>query len=131
MPPMSITHHLKRIACWVAGRTIGPVIWMCIIAYFAFYAVYGDRGMLSMGRLRTEVEQAKANLDKVHEERVQLERRTTLLRPDSLDLDMVDERARQMLNMSHADDVIIMVPARRDGTRETAVAPRSGGSAVN
>lgn len=113
---MSIAHHIRRITCLVAGRTIGPVAWMCIIAYFSYYAINGERGLLSMRQLRTEVDQAKAALAKVHDDRIRLERRTTLLRPDSLDLDMVDERARQMLNMSHADDVIIMLPPRREAT---------------
>ena len=89
---------------------------MGIIAYFAFYAFYGERGLLSMHHLQGEVDQAKATLEKVRDERQRMERRTTLLRPDSLDLDMVDERARQMLNMSHADDVIIMLPPRREAS---------------
>jgi len=107
----------------VAGRTIGPAVWLCMIAYFAFYAVYGDRGLLSMRQLQTEVEQSRIVLAKAHDERQRLERRTTLLRPDSLDLDMVDERARQMLNMSHNDDIIIMLPPRRD--QPAAGAPKA------
>jgi len=116
---MSIAHHLRRITCLVAGRTIGPVVWMGIISYFAFYAIYGDRGLLSMRRLQSEVEQSKVALAKIHDDRMRLERRTTLLRPDSLDLDMVDERARQMLNMSHADDIIIVLPSGREAPSTT------------
>jgi cell division protein FtsB len=107
---MNIAHHTQKIIRLAAGKTIGPAVWMGVIAYFAFFAVYGERGLLSMHQLQTEVDQSRTSLDKVHDERLRLERRTTLLRPDSLDLDMVDERARQMLNMSHTDDVIIMLP---------------------
>jgi len=45
---------------------------------------------------------------------VRLESRTALLRPDNLDRDMLDERARLMLNYSHPDDIIIIQPQRTE-----------------
>ena len=65
---------------------------------------------MAMRQLEVEVTQAKAQLGDVHKERVRLENRSALLRPDNLDRDMLDERARLMLNYSHPDDVVIMLP---------------------
>ena len=46
-------------------------------------------------------------------ERETLERRVRLLNPGSLDADMLEERARLMLNYGHAYDIIILDPKRR------------------
>jgi cell division protein FtsB len=40
--------------------------------------------------------------------RARLERDVALLRPESLDPDMLDERARAILNLVHPDDLIML-----------------------
>ncbi len=109
---MSILAQIQRFLRQAAIRAIGPFVWAGIIAYFAYYAVYGERGLMSMRQLETQVAQAQNQLDDVHKERVRLENRSALLRPDNLDRDMLDERARLMLNYSHPDDVVIVLPHR-------------------
>ena len=42
------------------------------------------------------------------QERLLIERRTALLRPDNLDLDTLDERARAVLNLVEADERVIL-----------------------
>ena len=52
--------------------------------------------------------------DDLERQRLALAHRVGLLRPDSLDPDMLEERARMLLNYGHRDDRIIL-PERRDG----------------
>jgi len=42
-----------------------------------------------------------------------LERKVSLLRPESLDPDMVEEQGRRLLNFSHPDDIHITVTSFR------------------
>jgi cell division protein FtsB len=63
--------------------------------------------------LRAKVGQAEARYAEVHAERLDLERRVALLRPDNLDPDMLEERARTMLDFVHPDEIVIMTPSRR------------------
>ena len=91
-------------------QTIGPAIGAAIVGYFAYHAVQGDRGLIALTHLQNEIQQAQATLAQVSEQRVELEKRASLLRRDHLDPDMLDERARAVLNYSHPDDVIILVP---------------------
>ena len=43
-----------------------------------------------------------------------MERHVALMRPESLDRDMIDERAREALNMADAKDIVIFLdPADR------------------
>ncbi len=111
---MLILTHIRRLISQTARSAVGPFLWVGIILYFAYFAVYGERGMMAMHQVQAEVEQARTQLDQVHEERARLENRAALLRPDNLDADMLDERARLMLNYSHPDDVIIMLPRVAD-----------------
>lgn len=79
-----------------------------MVAYFGFHAVHGDRGLLTYWRLQHEIGVARLMLEDFTSRRLTLEHRVHLLRPDSLDLDMVEERARLMLNFGHPDDFIIL-----------------------
>lgn len=45
-------------------------------------------------------------------ERQELERRVALLRPESLDPDMIDERARASLNVVQPQELAILRPGR-------------------
>ena len=49
-----------------------------------------------------------ASLPGLKEVRERLERDVSLLRPESLDPDMLDERARAILNLAHKDDLVML-----------------------
>lgn len=93
-------------------QVLGQILGACIVGYFAYHAIQGHRGLLALNHLQREIAEAEATLAAVRAERERLEHRAQHLRPDSLDLDMLDERARVMLNFSHPDDVVIFL--RRD-----------------
>ena len=91
-------------------QVLGPIMGAAIMAYFAFHAVQGDRGLIAWWNLRFELERAQAELAAVTEEKQELEARVTLLRPESLDRDMLEERARIMLGAVHPGDRIVPDP---------------------
>jgi len=88
-------------------HVIGPLIGVGAVAYFAYHTVEGDRGVLAWIRLKNEILEAELQLAKVTTERQALEHRVLLLRPDHLDPDMLEERARAMLNMGREDEMVI------------------------
>lgn len=88
-------------------HVIGPLIGVGAVAYFAYHTVEGDRGVLAWIRLKNEILEAEMQLAKVATERQALEHRVLLLRPDHLDPDMLEERARAMLNMGREDEVVV------------------------
>ncbi len=83
-----------------------------LIGYFAINAYTGSRGL----RARQDIEQRIAALtrqiDEAKAERAQWERRVALLRSDHVDADMLDERARALLDYADPHDLVLM-PARR------------------
>jgi cell division protein FtsB len=93
-------------------QILAPVIFATLFGYFGYHLVNGDRGLLAMARLEREVQIANQNLAEAETTRKIWERRVGELRNQSLDPDMLDERARALLNYSRKDDVIIFTPTR-------------------
>lgn len=83
----------------------------CLAGYFIYHAVQGDRGMLAWLRVNQQLETAQQELATSAAERSALEQRVALLSNSSLDLDMLEERARVMLNFSDPDDLVIFLPS--------------------
>ena len=79
-----------------------------LLAYFGYHTVSGSRGLLAVIELRREIAATEAELDRLVGERAALERRVERLRPESLDLDLLDERVRATLGLIHDDEVIVL-----------------------
>ena len=93
-----------------------------LIAYFGMNAFSGNRGLRAKQDLAQQMAELSAELAQVTAERKHWERRVSLLRPESLDPDMLDERARAMLDYVHPRDLVLNerpapLPARGAGTR--------------
>jgi cell division protein FtsB len=93
-------------------QILAPVIFATLFGYFGYHLVNGERGLLSMARLEREVQFANQNLAEAETAKKIWERRVSELRNQSLDPDMLDERARALLNFARKDDVIIFTPTR-------------------
>jgi len=76
--------------------------------YFAYHLVHGDRGYFALKGLEKKLSAAEAKYDENVAERQALENRVKLLRPGSLDLDMLDERARVVLGFAKPDERVII-----------------------
>ena len=106
---MSILREIRRRARLI----IGPFLGISLCAYFAYHLVEGDRGLAAWLRLQQELREARATLAAAEAERTTLERRVELLRPEHLDRDMLDERARSQLNLVGPNEIVIMTPPAR------------------
>ncbi len=92
------------------GRfVIGPLLGLAAFAYFAYHGIQGDRGLIAYLQLERQIEIAEQRLAELDAERAVWGHRTKLLRRDQLDRDMLDERARAMLNLVGPDEIVVMV----------------------
>lgn len=82
------------------------IVFVCL--YFGFYTVNGDRGLLHYMHLSREIAYAKQVAAKYHNEKVKLENKVHLLSSESLDLDLLDEQAKTVLNLVREDEFIIV-----------------------
>jgi cell division protein FtsB len=100
---MGVISELRRRA----GDAIAPVVGFCVVAYFAYHMVEGDRGLVAWLRLNEHLRIASEELAGLRAERQGLERRVALLRPDGLDRDLLDQQARLVLNFARPGDVVV------------------------
>ncbi len=84
------------------------VVAFCFIGYFGFHVIQGERGLIAFARLKANIDHAQARWVKVREQRKYWELRVKMLHPTSLDPDMLDERARLMLNYAAPEDIIVL-----------------------
>ena len=89
-----------------------PIIFAMMFGYFGYHLVNGDRGLLAMAHLQRETMIADQNLAEAETTRKIWERRVAALSNQSLDPDMLDERARILLNFSRKEDIIVFTPTR-------------------
>lgn len=85
----------------------GPILGFCLLFYFVYHIFQGERGFFSWLQLEKKIAEDEAILAGLESQRENLEKKVHLLRPDNLDPDMLEERARLILNFSHPDEVVI------------------------
>lgn len=78
---------------------------LCV--YFTFAAVQGDFGLFRRAEVVAETNAMKAELHTVQEEVSRMENLTLRLSDDYLDLDLLDEQARNVLGLVRADEIVI------------------------
>jgi cell division protein FtsB len=91
-------------------HVVGPLLGLSVMVYFVYHTVEGDRGLLAWWQLNRDIRTAEATLTDLEHRRDTLDQHSRLLRPDHLDPDMLDERARAMANQGHGDEVVILEP---------------------
>ena len=89
---------------------VGPVLGLCMVGYFAYHTIEGERGLFAYVKLTAQLAEARAQLDELVAERKTLERRVGLLRSDNLDPDLLEERARIMLNLARPNEIVVVDP---------------------
>ena len=90
-----------------AKAVVWPVLGCLTITYFGYHAVEGSRGLRAWFAVDAKIAQAEQTHHDLIQRRQLIEDRVALLRPESLDRDMLEERARAMLNLGHVNDVVL------------------------
>ena len=82
------------------------------IGYFGVNAYTGKNGINARQELDQQIADLASEVKRVKAERERWERRLALLKADRIDPDMLDERARQLLNYLDPHEVTIVVKHR-------------------
>jgi len=80
-----------------------------LIGYFGVNAYSGNHGLKAKQAIDRQIATLSAQLAQLHIKRGQWERRIALLKSDRLDPDMLDERARALLDYAHPNDLVLML----------------------
>lgn len=77
-----------------------------LIGYFGVNAYTGKYGLHAQAALDQEIVALTTELARLKQERATMDQRVSLLRAESLDPDMLDERARYQLEFAHPRDLV-------------------------
>lgn len=94
-----IRHRLRNV--------LQPLFWLVLTFYFGYHAVNGERGLRRMFELKQEIKIASQVAEEIAARRLEMEQKVKQLSPQSIDIDMLDESARSMLNMGTDGDFVI------------------------
>jgi cell division protein FtsB len=100
-----------------------PLLACGVGCYFVYHLQTGDHGLTARANPEKRRAVLAGELAGLKDVRARLERDVALLRPESLDPDMLDERARAILNLAHPDDLVMLKrrpPAESPGTSSAA-----------
>lgn len=99
--------RLKRPAIW---RPLAlTVALLGFQGYLGFSAIGGQFGWENRTQILIDIDQLKGKSAALQAEIDAYQHRATLMDTRRLDPDIVTERARALLNMANADDILIMV----------------------
>jgi cell division protein FtsB len=101
---MMLAREIRRRARQIAL----PVLGICLLGYFFYHFLHGERGLFAWLAIHREIDEAEKLAAETGAERAELERRVSLLGTRGIDLDMLDERVRAMLNYGHPDELVII-----------------------
>ncbi len=99
--------RLKRPPFW---RPLAlTVTLLACQGYLGYSALSGQFGIENREQIEADIEVLQDRSSALQAEIDAFEHRISLMNPRHLDPDLVTERARALLNMAHADDLLIMV----------------------
>ena len=84
------------------------MICVTLSAYFIYHSLNGRFGLTSFKETNAKTRILKNELAALRKEREQLSARVKLLKPGSIEKDMLDEQARYYLDLIHEDEIVIM-----------------------
>ncbi len=75
--------------------------------YLGYHLIQGENGAISYLLVSKELQDTTKILASKTKKRKQLEHQVSLLRPDTIDLDMLKERSRIVLNYGRNDELVV------------------------
>lgn len=92
----TLTRHKRRSHPWLYAFRASIVL---VGVYFAYHAFHGNHGLLAHAELEVSVATLEQRQQQLESRKVELERRVAALTAATLDQDLLDQRARQILGL--------------------------------
>jgi cell division protein FtsB len=91
--------------------SLGALVYLGVMAslamYFAYASVQGDYGLFRRVQIDAEARILTAERDALQAEVAMLRNKTRRLSDSYLDLDLLDEQAREVLGLVRADEIVL------------------------
>jgi len=89
------------------GALVFFTVTLCLSTYFTIAAVQGDFGLFRRAEITVERQRLASELDGLHAEVARMENLTRRLSDNFLDLDLLDQQARDVLGLVRSDEIVV------------------------
>lgn len=93
---------------YVLRRNMLAIIGICLSFYFSYHLVAGHRGYFRLMSLEHQIASVTADYEALKTEREAVEKKVIMMRPGSIDRDLLEERARYVLGYNYADEFVLL-----------------------
>jgi cell division protein FtsB len=108
---MNKTRKRSKSSMSTIRPRFGPVMFFAIIGtfgtYLTFAAVQGEYGLFRRIQIEADTVQLRAERDRLVAQLAEVENRTRRLSDTFLDLDLLDEQARERLGYLRPDEIVL------------------------
>jgi cell division protein FtsB len=91
----------------VVGALIVPAICAATVAYFGYFTIWGERGLMALASAQTRLSVEQQQLDALKGARERLQHRIALLKSGHADADLVQEIRREQLIGAEAGEIAV------------------------
>ena len=98
-------------------RSLRAILLAGVSLYLGYHVVQGEHGVIAWLKISQQIEFTGTELEELSNRHRELENRVRLLRSDSLDPDLLEERARVVLNYALKEDRIVFIDVDAAGPR--------------
>lgn len=84
------------------------LIGICLTVYFSYHLLQGNRSYLRLMSLENNINELSEQYETTKTDRAEIERKVIMLRPGSINKDLLEERARSVLGYTRPDEKVIV-----------------------
>lgn len=98
---------MLRVLKYRLRALLPPAVFLAITWYFGWNAIHGKSGLEAQQAQQAQLRQAQQDYAKAELLRTQWQTRIADLSGQSIEQDMLDEQARQVLNLANPNDLVV------------------------
>ena len=99
--------RIRRSVTRAFGAMVLPALSCAVVCYFAYYAIWGSRGVLALVDTQAQLGVQQEKLAEVRGQRVRLQRDIDHMRPGHVDLDLLEQLSREKLMNAAPNQVAV------------------------
>ena len=93
----------------ISKKTFLTILVLIFITSYLLYQLFsGNRGILTLFKLSEKSDILKSEISKLENQKNTLEKKVKMLKPESLNLDLLDEQVRRKLNYGKEGETVYL-----------------------
>ncbi|MGQ0527473.1 MAG: FtsB family cell division protein [Alphaproteobacteria bacterium] len=89
-------------------QNIVALVAVAVCFYFVYHTFQGNRSLARLLNQNNEIATMSLKYDTKKAERIALEKKVVMMRPGSLDRDLLEERAKAVLGYKNKDEFVVL-----------------------